>query len=255
MRTLENLERICKSLEPISLSEMDTVALMNRTDTKFMLDRADVESILDVIGSDFRILEVEGIRMNRYQTLYYDTKELQFFRLHLNGKYNRYKMRNRKYVESDLAFLEVKFKNNKGRTIKQRVVVEDQELNPSASSRAFIEEVSGISTELLPTLWSNFTRITLVNKHLPERMTIDTKLFFSDDNGERLLNRLCIVELKQERMNRHSPFMKESKKRGLRPIGCSKYCLGIAYLRPEQKTNILKPKLRHIQKIEAHVVD
>lgn len=234
---------------------MDSVALMNRTDTKFMLDRVVVEAILEEIGQDFRVLEVEGVRMNRYETLYYDTEDLRFFRLHMNGKLNRYKVRNRKYVESDLAFLEVKFKNNKGRTIKQRIVVNDLELIPSKTSTDFIEEASGITDDLKPVLWSNFTRVTYVHKFLPERLTIDTQLSFSNDDDSCTLSRLCIVELKQERMNRHSPFMRAAKKRGIRPVGCSKYCLGIAYLRPEQKINTLKPKLRHIQKIEAHVVD
>lgn len=234
---------------------MDSVALMNRTDTKFMLERSTVRSILQEISSQFRILEVNGIRLNRYETLYYDTEDLMFFRLHMNGKLNRYKIRNRKYLESDLSFLEVKFKSNKGRTIKQRVVIDDIELNPSPESEDFIETSSGIDLPLKPQLWSHFTRLTLVHKTLPERLTIDLDLTFSTETDTHRFEHLCIVELKQERLNRQSPFYRAAKKRGIRPNGVSKYCLGIAYLRSDVKANVLKPKLKHIQKIEAHVVE
>ena len=90
MECLESFEDISHSLQSITLAEMDSVALMNRTDTKFMLDRGSALDMLGEIAHGFRILEVNGVRLNRYETLYYDTEDLRFFRLHLNGKLNRY---------------------------------------------------------------------------------------------------------------------------------------------------------------------
>ncbi len=255
MEGLENFEDISRSLQPITLAEMDSVALMNRTDTKFMLDRGSALDMLGEIAHGFRILEVNGVRLNRYKTLYYDTEDLRFFRLHLNGKLNRYKVRNRKYVESDLSFLEVKFKSNKSRTIKERVVIDDIELHPSPDSQAFITDASGLELDLKPQLWSHFTRMTLVHNELPERLTIDTDLRFSTQTDEVAFDNMCIVELKQERLNRQSPFFRAAKARGIRPSGVSKYCLGIASLRDDLKLNALKPKLKLVQKIQAHVVE
>ncbi|MGK0279252.1 MAG: hypothetical protein ACI9RU_002028, partial [Litorivivens sp.] len=113
---MPELKNIVDAFEPISLSEMEGTALLDRTDTKFMLDQGTLIELLKEVQGDYRILEVKGIRMNRYKTLYFDTPDLDFYHLHQNGKKNRHKVRSRKYLDSDLCFLEVKFKNNKGRT-------------------------------------------------------------------------------------------------------------------------------------------
>ena len=41
--------------------------------------------------------------------------------MHQNKKLNRYKIRQREYLISDISFFEIKFKSNKGRTIKKRI--------------------------------------------------------------------------------------------------------------------------------------
>lgn len=252
---LENLEQIVSSLAPISLKEMDSVALMNRTDTKYILGRDEIEEILNKVGHEYRVLEVDGIRIHRYETLYFDTPDLDFYRFHQNGKANRYKVRSRKYVESDLAYLEVKFKSNKGRTIKQRVVTDDFELGLSDSSKAFIGETSGLEPNLVPALWSLFNRMTLVHKTLPERLTFDFGLTFRSDKDEHVFNRLSIAELKQERLNRKSPFYREAKRLQIRPQSISKYCLGIGLLKKDVKLNSLRRKLRKVKKVEGYVGD
>lgn len=255
MTGLENLEQIVRSLSPISLEEMDAVALMNRTDTKYILGQYDILKILNKVGKEYRVLEVNGIRMHRYETLYFDTPDLMFYQLHQNGKANRYKVRSRKYVESDLAFLEVKFKSNKGRTIKQRVVVDDFELGLSEASKEFIGETSGLDANLKPALWSVFKRMTLVHKTLPERLTFDFDLTFRSDEDEHVFERLAIAELKQERLNRKSPFYREAKRLQIRPQSISKYCLGIGLLKSDVKLNSLRRKLRKVQKVEGYVGD
>src|SRR4051812_18873006 len=100
---------------------MDNVKLMNRTDTKFLFTTDQFETVLNEVAPYYKVLEVNGKRLNHYKTLYYDTSDLALYNKHHNGKLNRYKIRHRTYVESDTGFLEVKFKNNKGRTIKNRV--------------------------------------------------------------------------------------------------------------------------------------
>src|ERR1051326_3393647 len=94
--------------EPISLKEMDNVKLMNRTDTKFLFNIKYLPEILDEVKDHYRILEVEGKRLSRYETLYYDTEEFEMYKAHHQGRLNRFKIRHRTYVESSLGFLEVK---------------------------------------------------------------------------------------------------------------------------------------------------
>ena len=109
--------------EPISLSEMDSVKLMNRSDTKFVFSNQTLLQTLPKLQGYYRVLEIENIRLSSYQSLYYDTEDFQFYHQHHNGKTNRNKVRYREYIDSGISFLEIKHKNNKGKTIKKRIPV------------------------------------------------------------------------------------------------------------------------------------
>lgn len=237
----------------ISLAEMDGVALMNRTDTKFLLSVKDLIEILKTLPLSYRILEVSGIRENSYETLYYDTPNLYFYLRHHNGKKNRYKVRKRRYVESNLTFLEVKFKTNKDRTIKDRTKIPEVNQTLSEVEKDFIQQETELEDSFVPILWNRFRRITLVNETIPERLTIDLGLNFEIDEKAIRLENVVIAEVKQERQNRHSPFMKEVKRRLIREESVSKYCLGVAMLFPEIKSNNFKSKIKKLNKIEYGV--
>ena len=105
------LANALNQLSPISLEEMDRVKLQNRTDTKFVFNTALLPAILAEIEPFYAILKIKEKRTNSYETLYYDTKELQSYIQHHNGKANRIKVRFRKYIESKLVYLEVKYNN------------------------------------------------------------------------------------------------------------------------------------------------
>jgi len=246
---VENLDQIITQFEPITLEEMDGVKLMNRTDTKFMMSVSDLCDALSLVTQDYRILEVQGVRASRYETLYYDTKDFYFYKRHHGGKKNRYKIRKRSYMDSNLNFLEVKFKNSKDRTIKDRtrvsMIVEPLEDN----SIKFIEENTPLRFELEPKIWNHFKRITLVNKNSTERLTIDLDLDFRYGDLVKELPQLVIAEVKQEVENRYSPFMIVLKKKLIRPQSISKYCLGVAMLVNGMKANAFKDKLIKIRKI------
>ena len=139
---MNDLDVLLKRFEPISLQEMDNVRLMNRTDTKFMVSRTQLEDMLQHLGSNYRILEVGSIRVNRYQTLYFDTVDFRCYHQHHNGKRNRFKIRKREYVESQLSFLEYKEKTNKGRTIKSRIKLGSIAESMDEKDNAFIDAVS-----------------------------------------------------------------------------------------------------------------
>ncbi|MCB0762047.1 MAG: polyphosphate polymerase domain-containing protein [Flavobacteriales bacterium] len=229
---------------------MEGTALQDRTDTKFILDRFTLLELLAEVRPSYRMLEVDGVRLNRYETLYYDTPQFEFYHLHQNGKKNRYKVRNRKYIDSDLAFLEVKFKNNKGRTIKTRVVVDDFDIDMGSETRTFIEEASGIRQKLIPALWNSFTRLTLVSQHDQERLTIDLGLAFRTGEHTHQMQNLVILEVKQPKASRNSVFMRALKEKHIRPERISKYCLGMALLREDVKKNSFKEKILKIEKLE-----
>jgi len=239
---------IVKKFEGTSLSEMDEVKLMNRTDTKFVIKRALFNEFLPLLKNHYKCLEILGNRINSYETLYYDHPNFQFFLDHHNGKGNRFKVRIRNYVESKLYFLEIKNKY-KGRTLKKRIKVDDFELELKEKSKGFINDVIGQQTDLEAKLWNSFGRITLVNNVEKERLTLDLNLTFEWKDNKVVYDHLVIAELKQENVNRNSVFYSLMKQNGIGPYSISKYCVGAVSLNPTLKYNNFKDKLLLIDKL------
>jgi len=241
--------KILEKFQGTSLSEMDEVKLMNRTDTKFVVKRSLFNEVLPVLGEHYKVLEILGNRINSYETLYYDHPNFQFFLDHHNGRGNRFKVRIRNYVESKIYFLEIKNKF-KGRTIKKRIKVDDFELELSNKSKGFINDVIGTETNLEAKLWNSFGRITLVNNTEKERLTLDLNLTFEWKDNKVVYDHVVIAELKQENVNRNSIFYSLMKKNGVAPYSISKYCVGAVSLNPDLKYNNFKEKLLLIDKLK-----
>ncbi len=244
---MELQTQILHDFQPIDLKEMDSVKLMNRTDTKFIFNISHYQKIMSEIKDYYRVLEVDGKRISRYETLYYDTSHFDLYNKHHQGKLNRYKIRHRTYVESNIGFLEVKFKNNKGRTIKTRISQKDVPVTWGQESELFLNKMLPFQPHTLqPVIWINYSRLTLVNKTSAERLTIDLGLEFKKNDMSQKLDRLVIAEVKQEK-RRASPFMSVMKKYHIREGSISKYCMGIAFTCNEVKKNNFKNKLLTIK--------
>jgi hypothetical protein len=250
------LNSALNQLTPISLKELDRVKLQDRTDTKFVFNADLLPVILNEIIDFYSILEIDGKRTNSYRTLYYDTEDLQSYIQHHNGKANRIKVRFRKYIESDLNFLEVKFKNNKGRTIKARSKVASIEEKLTEFSKKFIIDNSYSffkDKEVSPVLWNNFTRLTLAHKTLNERLTIDLNLGFESFKNHTIKNieHIIIAEVKQEKASVNSDFIRVIRKHHIRKSSMSKYCVGTALLNKDLKQNNFKESILKINKLKT----
>ncbi|MEX1000662.1 MAG: polyphosphate polymerase domain-containing protein [Crocinitomicaceae bacterium] len=235
--------------EPIYLDQIKGVELMNRIDTKYVIERGVLNEILPQLTEEYWALEVEGTKMNAYATQYFDTSDFKFYLDHHNGKGNRFKVRIRKYIESDIYFLEVKNKF-KGRTEKKRIRIGDFEEKLSEGSKEYVEAVVGDQLVLNSKLWNSFDRVTLVNKKLKERLTIDMNLSYQFEEDSFEFNHFVIAELKQEKINRSSLFYKVMKKYGIRPNSFSKYCVGAITLNPFLKANNFKKHMLLIDKLQ-----
>jgi hypothetical protein len=244
-----DVKSLLDTFEPITLEEMDRVKLMDRVDLKFNFNIGKLPALLEAVRNEYRVLEVSGTRMSRYETLYYDTPAWDLFRQHHNGKTNRYKIRLRRYVESDLNFFEIKYKNNKGRTVKNRVKKKDLDRNITGSTAGFFKDATGMDPEKVEAkLWVNYTRITLVNRHADERLTIDIDLEVKSENDSFSFGSLVIVEAKQSKASA-TPFTRLLREMHIPQGGTSKYCLAVSKLVPEVKKNNFKPALLTIDKI------
>jgi hypothetical protein len=228
------------SFDKISLDEMNGVSLMKRVDTKFILSESQLLKVFSKIQKDYKVLEIDNERLMQYSTLYFDTQNKKCFKEHHNGKLNRYKIRMRKYLVSDLCFLEVKKKNNLGVTNKTRRQIKDFETILSSDSKEFIYNSQINDLLLEPALYNNFNRITLVNKNYPERVTIDTNLSFKSANKEKIFDNLVVIEIKQEGKRLNTVMNKALKLMSILPTNFSKYCLGITNTFDNIKSNRFK---------------
>jgi len=246
---VDNIIDILNKFEPISLKEMDSVSLLDRIDTKFMFRIDKLPLFLEKISPLYRVLDIKNIRINNYETLYYDTDDFFLFLQHHNGKLNRYKVRNRRYVDTNLNFFEIKFKNNKNRTIKRRIKRENLDIVLKDDAKDFLVNNSNLNPESLSAkLWVNYSRITLVNKFSKERLTIDLNLNFRNENSTISYPMLVITEVKQDKANR-SNFLSLMKENHIRPNSISKYCFGLASIQQNIKKNNFKYKILTINKI------
>tara|TARA_Y100000589_G_scaffold328965_1_gene374297 strand:+ start:395 stop:1144 length:750 start_codon:yes stop_codon:yes gene_type:complete len=245
-----NLSNIVSNFTSISLDEMDGVKLMNRTDTKFAFKATKLPFLLNNMQSFYRVLEIDGELIHDYKSLYYDTEDRKFYLDHHNGRVNRNKIRFREYVGSKLSFLEIKRKNNKGRTIKKRMKVSSITKELTKKQQAYINKVIGRKIEVGPKQWINFSRITFVHKAQKERLTLDINLTFKNENSSGDFKEIAIAEVKQERMSRSSDFMRIAKDLHILPIRISKYCMSTLELNPSLKQNRFKEKKIFINKLK-----
>lgn len=235
--------------ESVSLADLDKVSLQDRMDTKFVFSDSLMAGILQqLLNSGYKVLAIDGIRAFQYSSMYYDTDDFSLFKRHAAGKMNRYKVRRRNYVDTGSTFFEVKFKNNKGRTVKSRVAMTDDHAMDAASK--LLDDKTPFNFDLLhEQLVVRYTRTTLVSPDFKERVTFDTKLSYSKDGDSWHVEGLVIAELKQNR-TAFSMFAKAMKDQHVRPSSLSKYCLGIARLVKNVKKNNFKPQMLLVNKIQ-----
>ena len=243
------IENTLQSFNKISLSDLDKVKLMNRIDKKFCLHRKRLPDILEALKSDYSLLEINGETIFQYDNTYFDTVDDQMYINHHNGKRNRYKIRVRQYVLTNDNFLEIKFKNNKGRTIKERIKRQDFHSDFNESDLDLIKKsLPYASSELQPKIRSNFYRITLADNNFTERVTIDTFPGFKNQENEVVLENLVIIEVKQSKANNPALITKVLQEHKIRNRGFSKYCVGRSLLEKKIKKNNFKPLLLNIRK-------
>ena len=244
------MTELLKTFAPISLEQMSSVKLMNRTDTKFVTTQKQLQQLLTMALKDYYIQEIDGERNPEYDTTYFDTRNFDMYCQHQYNHANRQKIRFRTYCISGLQFMEVKTKNNHGRTKKKRIEVSDMNVNES-QKRDFLSQTLHYSVDSLqPALNNHFRRITLVNKAKTERLTIDSQLSFHNlvNGAEKDMGNLVVIELKRDGRV-PSPVLQMLRQLHIHPHSFSKYCMGSALTNPQLPCNRFKSKLIEIRKI------
>ncbi len=247
---MKDIKNILETYKAVFLEDMEKVSLMNRQDTKYVFIEKQLPAVLEKLKEFYNVLEIDGLRQMSYSNIYFDTDDFMFFNNHQRGKMNRYKIRNRRYDDSDLTFCEVKFKSNKSRTQKERKIIKALMYEFDEDVESFLDEKSPVKTEdLSAKLFMDFLRITLVHKTWKDRCTIDLKLKATNKKNTFEFTNIVIAEIKQEKFTPQCDFNLVLKSENIYPKGFSKYCMSMAKIYSGLKTNRFKPRLLMLDKL------
>jgi hypothetical protein len=165
---------------------------------------------------------------------------------HHNGRRRRYKLRTRRYVVSDLSFLEIKEKSEKNNTKKVRMQIDSLLDQLKSREKEFISRHSPYDPEqFTPKIFNTYKRVTLITPDFSQRITLDFDLAYERDGICIQLPNVVIVELKMIKRCRSifTVFMREMR---IQPTSFSKYCIGISLMYSQVKKNLFKQKIAKI---------
>lgn len=242
-------------LPPVTLDELDaTAAMLTRVDRKYLVEPARWAEVMESLDLPLRVLQIDGRRSFRYESVYFDTADLRMYRDAAHRRPRRTKVRTRRYVDTGGLAIEVKERSASGSTVKTRMFLEEgatgDRLTPEAA--AFVDgfpRLTGLGATLRPSLTTTYRRTTLVT---PDgRLTVDSGVAARDAESRSVsYDDRLIVETKVER---HAGEVDRALwARGIRPARVSKYCTSMAALRPDLPANRWARTLRrHVDGVAA----
>ncbi len=238
------------ALPAVDLRALDReAALLTRVDRKYVVPLATFERLVHSLGDEWSALEIDGRRLFGYASVYFDSPDLLTYRAHLQGRRRRYKVRVRRYVDSDDCMLEVKHKGLRGLTVKQRqphATWSQSELGEHG--RQFVLDClrshgePPVST-FRPVVATSNRRATLASLGDTARLTVDTDLTCGWE-GRRTALREGHVVLESKVEGHASTVDRVLRALGERPVAISKYCVGVASLDLGVPTNPWRRTLR-----------
>jgi hypothetical protein len=247
-----SLKVLLSRFEAYGLGDINKANLMHRVDTKYLLPIGDLKQLLPLLTPAYSVLEIGSSRMFAYQSTYYDTSELEFYRMHHNGKKNRFKIRLRRYLDSGDQYVEVKHKSNKSLTHKDRIRFNGGHCNRKRLNDLVSTPFGTPRPPLFKSLVCSYKRISLADEKNGERLTLDFNLSFRDPKCSHAeqSHHVLIAEVKRENQKAPSVFNDLMDLFRQKSVSFSKYCIGCAQIYSNRfKTNRFKPTLMALDRI------
>jgi hypothetical protein len=230
-----DLEELLDDFEPISLEGLDERArLLRRVDNKYAVPEDTFAELAQRLKADHQVLEVDGRRISRYSTTYFETPDLRCFRDHIGDHVPRFKVRTRLYEDTGECAFEVKLKRSGDETDKRQIPYSREDRRRVTSEareclRTALEDAGlAVPEELTASLTSSFARVTFAARAGGERVTcdLDVRLIGPDDQTAVLGKGRILVETKSE--TGESPADSELAQLDVEPVSLSKYRVGMS---------------------------
>ncbi len=253
------------NLSSIGLPELvERASLQTRTDRKYFVPAPAFRSFVELMSEELVALEIDGLRVFDYESIYFDCPRLSTYRAHLQRRRRRFKIRTRTYLDSGECMFEVKLEGRRAATVKHRVPYQlDLRGGLTDDAAEYVREILRTAydfdppIELRPVMATHYRRATLACTREPARLTCDVGLVCRiPDDGLgpgptaaapgaadclRVRGDHVLVESKSANGSVADRMLAEL---GVRPVSVSKYCIGIAGLHPEVPSNPWHSTLR-----------
>lgn len=260
-------KELLDSYAPISLAWLQAKSeLMERKESKYLLHINQLERFLSSLQDQYEMLDINGVRIFKYENVYFDTQNHFFYHQHLQQHKSRTKIRTRKYVDSNLDFIEYKQKNNNVIKKERISIGEEQFWRTSPETIAFLESCfkkyydKNKDFALQAILRNWYQRITLCHKTKKERVTIDLNISYyevekdaySESTPKFSLPHLAIIECKHAEKKPYFTALME--KEFVPEIHlCSKYCLWAYYLGKTEQYKTFLPTIMYIEALNKNI--
>ncbi|MGC5051452.1 polyphosphate polymerase domain-containing protein [Micromonospora sp. DT48] len=226
-------------MDPIGLTELiERAALQTRVDRKYLVPLDRLPHLLEQLVPHARVLDIDGARSFRYESVYFDTARLVSYHGAAYRRRRRFKVRTRTYLDSAQCWLEVKISGARDSITKHRLPYDPRHRTTVGPGQDFVEDAlvreaicPPAGSVLDPVLVTAYRRATLLLPATASRVTIDTELAWQAGDASLQLPALAVVETKTSAAA--SPADRMLWQQGLRPARISKYATGLAALRPE----------------------
>lgn len=248
------MEVFLQHFQPVTLEELNQkAAMLERSENKYIISVNQLHHLADELKKEFDILEIGEKRIFSYETIYFDDTKHICFVHHKQKKRQRFKVRTRKYIDSNVYFFEVKLKDTRGKTKKFRYKCTSEHHGiMTQEAHSFLKDCFKKLYKryhiphLEPILSMSYSRMTLVAKKGQERMTIDFQLTFhkADSTAPHLTspNDFIIVETKST--NGKGIADKIFRSARIRSTSCSKFCVGTIALGQVRSYNEFRPLIK-----------
>lgn len=235
---IDVLDALCARTPPVGLDTLVAVAdLQERVDRKYIVPADIAVRALDRAETAMAVLDIDGRRRFHYRSDYYDSPDLQCFRQHVQDRRGRIKVRARTYLDSGESWLEVKVSGRRGLTAKTRrsLAARPGRLLPDTARELVLAVAPGLADGLERSAVTTYERCTFLLAG-SGRVTVDTGLELAVD-GRHRRPRPGVTIIETKTPGRPGPVDHALWRLGARPASVSKYCLAIALLRPDARSN------------------
>ncbi|TQM79819.1 VTC domain-containing protein [Saccharothrix saharensis] len=224
-------------MAPVGLAELvERAALQTRVDRKYVVPADALPHLLEQVAPHARVLDIDGARTFRYESVYFDTPRLVSYHSAAYRRRRRFKVRTRTYLDTAECWLEVKISGARGSITKHRLPYHPADCDTVRPGRHFVEAAlarESIAPEadgsFEPVLVTGYQRTTLLLPESASRVTVDTALSWRHGGSALRLSGLAVIETKTA--SAASPVDRMLWQRGVRPARISKYATGLAALR------------------------